>query len=85
MLGGLVPVPGGRLGDWAALVKEKGQLLVEEGKTLADRLSLDRLQEAEEEKAATGARAEREVHTWVFVRGCMRRPYFNCHHPRPTY
>lgn len=80
MLGGLVRVPGGRLGDWAALVKEKGQLLVEESKALADRLSLDRLQEEEEEeeKKATGAGtragAEREVRAWMMERVCMRRP-----------
>jgi hypothetical protein len=55
MFGGLVD--GARLGDWAALVKERGASIVEEGRALADKLSLDRLQE-EEAAAAAGGRGE---------------------------
>ncbi len=63
MFGGLVD--SARLGDWAALVKEKGQALVEESKLLADKLSLDRLQE-EEAAAAAGA-----VGSAAAVGGCV--------------
>jgi hypothetical protein len=77
MFGGLVD--GARLGDWAALVKEKGQALVEESKALADKLSLDRLQE-EEVAAAAGvvgsAAAAAAVSAWMMgsaVCGCIVR------------
>lgn len=41
----------GGLADFVGLVKEKGLVLVEESKALAEKLNLDRLQE--EEEAAT--------------------------------